>query len=141
LIYENKNNNRRTKQKEPEKAISWVLLFNPLYLSWYYRFNYCDEMANRIEIPLWKKKSKCWDNFIRVYPVALSKGPRPEVRLEIEIRGQFKEGTIIYKQTKKGKHEIAKKIDEVYEWLYENYSHKFRQRYGAHYKRKHFSFD
>ena len=37
--------------------------------------------------------------------------------------------------------EIAQKIDEVYEWLYENYSHKFRQRYGAHYKRKHFSFD
>tara|TARA_R110002020_G_scaffold48955_3_gene139839 strand:- start:1772 stop:2068 length:297 start_codon:yes stop_codon:yes gene_type:complete len=98
-------------------------------------------MGNKLDKPLWQKKSRCWDNFIRVYPVALSKGQRADVRLEIEFKGQYKEGKEIYKQTKKGKYEIAKKIDEVYEWLYENYSHKFRQRYGAHYKRKNFSFD
>ncbi len=115
------------------------MLFNALYLSWYNRFNYCNKMARRVDIPLWKKKVRCWDNFIRVYPVALSKGPRAEVRLEIEIKGQFKQGELIFKQTKKGKYELAKKIDEVYEWLYENHKKKFNQPYGANYKRKHFS--
>ena len=141
MIYENKNNYRRTKQKEPEKSISWVLLYYSIFLSWYYRFYNCSKMDYRLNKPAWKKMTRCWDNYIRVYPVPLSKGPRPDVRLEIELQGQYKEGTIIYKQNKKGQYEISKKIEETYIWLYDNYKHRFTQPDGAHYKRKHFSFD
>ena len=141
MIYENKNNYRRTKQKKPEKSISWVLLYNGLCLSWHHRFYNCSKMDYRLNKPAWKKMTRCWDNYIRVYPVPLSKGPRPDVRLEIELQGQYKEGTIIYKQNKKGQYEISKKIEETYIWLYDNYKHKFTQPDGAHYKRKHFSFD
>lgn len=141
MIYENKNNYRRTKQKKPEKSISWVLLYNGLCLSWHHRFYNCSKMDYRLNKPAWKKMTRCWDNYIRVYPVPLSKGPRPDVRLEIELQGQYKEGTIIYKQNKKGQYEINKKIEETYIWLYDNYKHKFTQPDGAHYKRKHFSFD
>ena len=98
-------------------------------------------MDYRLNKPPWKKMTRCWDNYIRVYPVPLSKGPRPDVRLEIELQGQYKEGTIIYKQNKKGQYDISKKIEETYIWLYDNNKHRFTQPDGAHYNRKHFSFD
>ena len=61
-------------------------------------------MDKKLNKPLWKKMQRCWDNDMYVVINPQSKGPKPKVKLSIDIKGDYKhEMNYIYKILKNQK--------------------------------------
>lgn len=71
----------------------------------------------------WQMKERCWNNGYRFYPVPFENNTK--VRLELQMRNEYKLGEIEYKQDKKGQEAYSKRMEELYVDIYFMYKHKF----------------
>tara|TARA_R110000822_G_scaffold42853_1_gene116173 strand:- start:627 stop:872 length:246 start_codon:yes stop_codon:yes gene_type:complete len=79
-------------------------------------------MDEKLNKPLWKKMQRCWDNDMYVVLHPKDKGPKPKVKLSIDIKGDHKYGDKLYVQNTK---ELEDKIKDCYLWIYDNYKGRF----------------
>ena len=60
----------------------------------------------------------CWNKKCFVYYKPVEQGKNKMVKLEMDLQGNIRTGTHLYKQDSK---EILNKIDEMYLYIYEKY--------------------
>mgnify|MGYP003122572026 FL=1 len=65
-----------------------------------------------------QKRQWCWDNDIFIYAKVMERKRKSNIKIVIDIKGDKQIGEEIYKQTKAGQLKFAKKVDELYDYLY-----------------------